>query len=120
MFSGVGQVATLSCANVLKPDCSTTTWIQERSGQRTVEVVKFGNIISSVCTDNPKSDNCDRSKRLSLHTSCSLHITDVISEDAGRYICRQYEKNDGTQTGTDAHVYLTVLCGKFCLFSRIM
>ncbi|KAG5277516.1 hypothetical protein AALO_G00118510 [Alosa alosa] len=101
VFSGAGGAATLSCENVIShyPDCSSTVWIYSRNTETTVRVVHLGKI---------RPDYTPRAERLRLLSDCSLHITDVTTEDAGVYTCRQYQ-SDGSQYGPDTPVYLSVL-----------
>ena len=78
VFSSVGGNVTLPCRNVVYPNCSSTTWTSSNSGPA-VGLVYLGKIDPGVATH--------RAKRLSLVSNCSLHITDVTTEDAGRYTC---------------------------------
>ncbi|XP_041950468.1 uncharacterized protein LOC121711173 [Alosa sapidissima] len=105
VFSSAGGAATLPCKNGISHDssCSTTTssitWIYSGRGKAAVEKVQLGKIIP---------ENTHRAERLSLLSNCSLHITDVTTEDVGLYICQQYP-NGGSRYGYDAPVYLSVL-----------
>ena len=103
VFSSVGGNVTLPCSNVVYPNCSSTTWVSSNPGS-TVELFAHGKINPDVATH--------RAKRLSLVSDCSLHITDVTTEDAGLYICQQYLRKGGPQHGEDADVYLFVLQGR--------
>ena len=103
VFSSVGGDATLPCRNVVYPNCSSTTWTSSNSGPA-VGLVYLGKIDPGVATH--------RAKRLSLVSNCSLHITDVTTEDAGLYACGQYLRKGGPQHGEDADVYLSVLQGR--------
>ncbi|XP_041950483.1 uncharacterized protein LOC121711187 [Alosa sapidissima] len=100
VFSTKGGAATLPCANVqYHRDCSSTTWIYSRnSSTAAVEEVTLGKI---------RPENTQRAERLSLLPNCSLHITDVTTEDAGLYTCQQYP--NGQKYGEDAQVHLSVL-----------
>ncbi|XP_076128294.1 uncharacterized protein LOC143109441 [Alosa pseudoharengus] len=101
VFSTKGGAATLPCANVQygHQDCSSTTWIYSRnSSTAAVEKVTLGKI---------RPENPHRAERLSLLPNCSLHITDVTTEDAGLYTCQQYP--NGQKYGEDARVHLSVL-----------
>ncbi|XP_041935094.1 endochitinase A-like [Alosa sapidissima] len=106
VFSSVGQNATLPCGNVAQPDCSTTTWIHS-DGKATVELVTLGKV--KECTDRPNSDECKRAKRLSLHSGCSLHITEVTTDEAGLYTCQQYGGKGEPKIRNDTSVHLSVL-----------
>jgi len=100
--SGVDGVR-LSCNKTLS-GCKSTTWIYNRfSHSAAVELINFG----------IKNEDTERHERLSLESDCSLNIKNVTEEDYGFYICRQYV--NGQQQGTDAHVYLHVLHGKFMI-----
>ena len=103
MFSSVGGNVTLPCSNVVYSNCSSTTWVISSSG---VELFINGEIRPDVATH--------RAKRLSLVSDCSLHITDVTTEDAGLYICQQYLRKGGPKYREDADVYLSVLQGRCC------
>uniref|UniRef100_A0A4W5JZ93 Ig-like domain-containing protein n=1 Tax=Hucho hucho TaxID=62062 RepID=A0A4W5JZ93_9TELE len=98
MFSRVGDDVSLPCNNVVYPNCSSTTWIYNRDGSTvTIEKVEFGKI------------KVDKTERLSLGSSCSLHVSNVRPEDAGLYTCQQYLTETGSQHGGDAPVDLSVL-----------
>ena len=103
VFSSVAGNATLPCRNVLHPDCSSTTWLSSSSGT-TVGLFTLGKIDPAEATH--------RAKRLSLVSDCSLHITDVTTEDAGRYTSQQFLREGGPRHGKDAHVYLSFLQGR--------
>ena len=112
VFSSVGGNVTLPCSNVVYPNCSSTTWTSSNSGPA-VGLVYLGKIDPDVATH--------RAKRLSLVSNCSLHITDVTTEDAGLYACGQYLRKGGPQHGEDADVYLSVLQGRCycCCFQAL-
>ena len=109
----MGGDATLPCRNVVYPNCSSTTWLRSSSGRAVVGLVTLGKIDTDVATH--------RAKRLSLVSNCSLHITDVTTEDAGLYACGQYLREGGLQHGEYAHVYLSVLQGRCycCCFQAL-
>lgn len=99
VYSSAGVTAILPCANVLShyPNCSSTTWIYDKDGNASAEEVVTHGITR-------------KANRLSLLSNCSLRITDVITEDAGVYTCRQYP--NGTKHGKDAVVHHLVLHSK--------
>ena len=103
VFSSVGGNATLPCSKEVPADCSSTGWIYT-SSTALVEMVINGEINPDVATH--------RAKGMSLLSNCSLHITDVTTEDAGLYTCRQFLSKVGPKHGEDAHVYLSVLQGR--------
>lgn len=93
-----GDVVTLKCAHVIDyPDCSSTTWLFNRNGT-TINEVKLGK----------KIENPARGGRLHLGSDCSLTVYDVRAEDAGVYICQQYDSH-GSQYGEDTLIYLSLL-----------
>uniref|UniRef100_A0AAY5KUY9 Ig-like domain-containing protein n=1 Tax=Esox lucius TaxID=8010 RepID=A0AAY5KUY9_ESOLU len=99
LFTRVGDTVSLSCTNVVYPNCSSTTWTYHRTGsQNAIEEVALGKI----------ETNSERADRLKVGSHCSLHISDVRAEDAGKYTCQQYLSN-GSQHGSDAPVHLSVL-----------
>ncbi|XP_043962815.1 uncharacterized protein LOC122825454 [Gambusia affinis] len=93
-----GDDVTLSCENVIDghSNCYTTSWIYSKTG-RTVELVYHGQVKDT------------RSDRLSVSANCSLVVKNVTDEDVGRYICRQFKKQGGSQSGSDALVRLSLV-----------
>ncbi|XP_076128960.1 uncharacterized protein LOC143110024 isoform X3 [Alosa pseudoharengus] len=101
VYSKERDYVKLPCENVISEDCSTTTWLYSTSGTRsTVEVVNRGKI---------QSDNTNIADRLKLEPDCSLKIINITSQDARKYICRQFLTEEGNQNGEDRLVYLSVL-----------
>ncbi|XP_034143740.1 uncharacterized protein LOC105008368 isoform X1 [Esox lucius] len=99
LYTRVGDNVSLSCTNVVYPNCSSTTWNYHRTGlESVIEEVGHGKI----------KTNSKRANRLKVGSDCSLHVSDVRAEDAGIYTCRQYLSN-GPQHGSDAPVHLSVL-----------
>ncbi|XP_031419666.1 uncharacterized protein LOC116219852 [Clupea harengus] len=88
VFSSVGGDATLPCNKEVPPDCSSTEWIY--AGPKAIGEVVIKGKISYTAFPH-------RARRLSLGSDCSLHITDVTTEDAGVYTCNSED------------VYLSVL-----------
>lgn len=105
VFSSVAGNATLPCRNVVYPNCSSTLWDYTNS-KDAVELVNHGKINRGAATRRA------RAKRLSLDFDCSLHITDVTTEDAGLYTCLQYLREGGRRHGEVADVSLSVLKGR--------
>ncbi|KAL2082139.1 hypothetical protein ACEWY4_021957 [Coilia grayii] len=101
VFSSTAGSVTLPCANEITgyPNCSSTTWLYSRDKKTTVEEVALGKI---------KPENTHRAERLSLLPNCSLHITNVSTQDAGLYTCRQCQST-GAKYGEDARIFLSVL-----------
>uniref|UniRef100_A0A3P8Y3Q6 Ig-like domain-containing protein n=1 Tax=Esox lucius TaxID=8010 RepID=A0A3P8Y3Q6_ESOLU len=99
LYSRVGDTVSLSCTNVVYPNCSSTTWTYHRTGlQSAFEEVGHGKI----------KTYSERADRLKVGSDCSLHVSDVRAEDAGKYTCQQYLSN-GSPYGNDAPVHLSVL-----------
>uniref|UniRef100_A0A3P9AKZ9 Ig-like domain-containing protein n=1 Tax=Esox lucius TaxID=8010 RepID=A0A3P9AKZ9_ESOLU len=99
LFTRVGDNVSLSCTNVVYPNCSSTTWNHHiKRLETTIEEVGHGKI----------KTNSERADRLKVGSDCSLHVRDVRAEDAGIYNCKQILSN-GSQHGGDAPVHLSVL-----------
>ncbi|KAI2666754.1 Obscurin [Labeo rohita] len=95
VFISSGENVRLPCNNHLH-DCKSTTWTYNNNSAA-VELINSG----------IKNKDIERHERLSLGSDCSLNINNIIKEDYGSYICRQYVNDK--QQGTDARVYLHVL-----------
>ncbi|XP_073799860.1 uncharacterized protein im:7142016 isoform X6 [Danio rerio] len=96
VFSRSGETVHLPCTNTVQ-HCrpSETDWIYSSYRRAAAdELIYLGekHIIS---------------ERLNLGSDCSLTISRVTTEDAGRYICQQW-RGDQKQ-GPDSHVYLHVV-----------
>ncbi|XP_023681599.1 uncharacterized protein [Paramormyrops kingsleyae] len=95
--SGTADNVTLSCKNVIEPDCSSTTWLYNTYRfTDTIELVTLGKIKDS-----------HMNEKIRLGPDCSLHIHNVSTADTGSYTCRQFIS--GTQHEHDALVYLSIL-----------
>ncbi|KAK6294867.1 hypothetical protein J4Q44_G00340930 [Coregonus suidteri] len=81
LYSNVGNDVSLPCANVVYPNCSSTTWLFWRSPQPITELVRGGQI---------RTETSARAERLRVESDCSLHVQKVRAEDAGQYQCLQY------------------------------
>uniref|UniRef100_A0A1A8EPE4 Ig-like domain-containing protein n=2 Tax=Nothobranchius korthausae TaxID=1143690 RepID=A0A1A8EPE4_9TELE len=94
-----GDDVTLSCENVIKGhrNCDTTTWTYSKAGKTAQELVTHGQV------------KYRRSDPLSLAGNCSLVLRNISAEDAGLYICQQYEGEGGGPSHPDAPVYLSVV-----------
>lgn len=102
VFSSEHGDISLPCGSVTYPKCSSTTWLYS-TYTASIEVFTLGEINMTAMKTQPQL------RRLSLLSNCSLHITDIASEDAGFYTCQQYLK-EGVKIN---EVYLTVLQGGF-------
>ncbi|XP_033979762.1 uncharacterized protein LOC117477205 isoform X2 [Trematomus bernacchii] len=98
-----GHSVTLLCENVIKHQdkCNSTAWIYSRDGRTAKELINLGQISAHVIS-KAEAD------RLSVTEECSLVVTNITREDAGRYICRQY-RSGGKQKGPDFQVLLSVI-----------
>ncbi len=105
VFISSGENVNLSCNNALH-DCKSTTWNYNTFRQSAaVELIGLG----------IKKDT-ESHERLSLGSDCSLNIKNITEDDCGLYICQQWTGvNRNQKQGTDAHVYLHVLHGKFMI-----
>ncbi|KAG9328279.1 hypothetical protein JZ751_015419 [Albula glossodonta] len=98
VYHKVGDDAILPCGNVVYPNCSSTTWIYNKHSSATTELVGHG-----------KVKGRERAGRLRVGSNCSLHISNVHTEDAGSYTCQQYLHVGAAPYGGDAPVRLSVL-----------
>ena len=101
-----GAEVTLPCDQVRDDhvNCGATTWsFSVSQSTRSVKLFVNRQLDTSVISRS-KAD------RLRLAANCSLVIREVTAEDAGRYICRQFD-----QTGRqykDHNVYFSVVNGE--------
>ncbi|XP_053301543.1 uncharacterized protein LOC128460396 isoform X2 [Pleuronectes platessa] len=99
-----GAEVTLSCGNVREDhvNCGATEWLFiDSEGNRSVKLFVNRQLDTSEISKS-KAD------RLRLAANCSLVISEVTAEDAGRYTCRQFDLT--TQPYEDHHVvYLSVV-----------
>ncbi|XP_034143739.1 uncharacterized protein PB18E9.04c-like, partial [Esox lucius] len=73
LYTRVGDTVSLSCTNVVYPNCSSTTWTYHRTGLRSaIEEVGHGKI----------NTNSKRADRLKVGSDCSLHVRDVRGHTA--------------------------------------
>nr|XP_040017030.1 uncharacterized protein LOC120808277 isoform X4 [Gasterosteus aculeatus aculeatus] len=95
---------TFPCESVIhdQKKCNSTTWLFSTSGS-TVALFELGKF---------KEGANNRSDRLNVTEECSLVIKKVKGQDAGRYICRQFESGEGSQVG-DVVYQLSVVDGAF-------
>ncbi len=106
VFISSGENVHLSCNNALRY-CKSTTWLYDRfRHSAAAELIGLG----------IKKKDTERHERLSLGSDCSLNIKNITEEDYGLYRCQQWTGvNRNQKHGTDAHVYLHVLHGKFMI-----
>uniref|UniRef100_A0A8C5DUC6 Ig-like domain-containing protein n=1 Tax=Gouania willdenowi TaxID=441366 RepID=A0A8C5DUC6_GOUWI len=96
IYHRAGDEVIMSC-NIVdssETSCSIINWLYNRDTSGTHTIVRDGQI-------NKVSPQADK---LSLDHRCSLTITNISSEDAGRYICRY-----GNTYEHDTNVYLNIL-----------
>ncbi|KAL2102440.1 hypothetical protein ACEWY4_001608 [Coilia grayii] len=88
-----GGTATLPCDSEGSPNCSSVSWYDHPNGWFFSD--------RKIWPDLPP----DRAERLSLLPDCSLHITNVTTEDAGDYRCKNH------LSGRSNYLFLQVLTG---------
>ncbi|XP_053301553.1 uncharacterized protein LOC128460399 isoform X2 [Pleuronectes platessa] len=98
-----GAEVTLSCDNVREDhvNCGANEWIFIDS-----EGTRGGNLFVNRQLDTSEISK-SKADRLRLAANCSLVISEVTAEDAGQYVCRQF--NQTTQTYEGHHVFLSVV-----------
>ena len=85
--------------------CDGTTWIFSRStNTAAVELIKLGQI-----GENAKA----KSDRLSVTADCSLVIKKVTVEDAGWYVCQQFNRSGQLQPDLGSLVVLSVVSSEY-------
>lgn len=105
--------ATLHCENekLGQEQCKGTTWLFiGKTSTAVVELFNYGEI-------NEDGKEKSNRLRLSLSENCSLVINNVTAEDAGSYVCEQWNGTKETSTGdtqlaNDSVVDLSVVTGE--------
>ncbi|XP_056309025.1 uncharacterized protein LOC130220806 [Danio aesculapii] len=108
VFSRSGETVHLLCRNTVqycRP--SETVWLYSSYRQRetltpTVELITLG---------VTKKDT-GKHERLNLGSDCSLIISRVTTEDAGRYICQQWTGDKKDRLYAQVSMYLDVVAAK--------
>lgn len=102
VFVRDGDDVTLTCDNVQdeQDKCNGTTWRYTSASSRepTVELISLGQIGSRV----------EDKDRVSVTEACSLEIKHIRTQEAGQYVCRQYDQSR-RQLPPDASVNLSVV-----------
>ncbi|XP_029984233.1 uncharacterized protein LOC115414988 [Sphaeramia orbicularis] len=97
-----GDGVTLPCTNVRdgQNQCNGTSWTFNKGRTRAAtELIQLGKI---------SEDAQDKSNRLNITEDCSLVFNKVKDEDAGLYLCRQYDES-GHERGRSSYVELSVV-----------
>uniref|UniRef100_A0A3P9H059 Ig-like domain-containing protein n=1 Tax=Oryzias latipes TaxID=8090 RepID=A0A3P9H059_ORYLA len=86
LYQRVGDDVLLPCrTKSSSSSCSDVTWLYQKDpNAASISEVKNGNVVQSSA----------RASRLSVSSDCSLLITDITDEDAGRFLCRVESKNE--------------------------
>uniref|UniRef100_A0A3B3YZ86 Ig-like domain-containing protein n=1 Tax=Poecilia mexicana TaxID=48701 RepID=A0A3B3YZ86_9TELE len=98
-FSKSGADVALSCKSpVVSFDCSAVRWLHYRGSTKPTLEIENGKVVQ----------RSGRAARLSVDSRCSLIITNITAEDAGKYTCQlqggfKGGLDGGTQEQTDAH-----------------
>ncbi|XP_078798806.1 uncharacterized protein LOC105357175 isoform X1 [Oryzias latipes] len=86
LYQRVGDDVLLPCrTKSSSSSCSDVTWLYQKDpNAASITEVNNGNVVQSSA----------RASRLSVSSDCSLLITNITDEDAGRYLCRLRNKNE--------------------------
>ncbi|XP_023808691.1 uncharacterized protein LOC105357175 isoform X5 [Oryzias latipes] len=86
LYQRVGDDVLLPCrTKSSSSSCSDVTWLYQKApNAASITEVKNGNVVQSSA----------RASRLSVSSDCSLLITNITDEDAGRYLCQLRNKNE--------------------------
>ncbi|XP_078798815.1 uncharacterized protein LOC144990092 [Oryzias latipes] len=86
LYQRVGDDVLLPCrTKSSSSSCSDVTWLYQKDpNAESITEVKNGNVVQSSA----------RASRLSVSSDCSLLITNITDEDAGRYLCQLRNKNE--------------------------
>ncbi|XP_016533343.1 uncharacterized protein LOC103146819 [Poecilia formosa] len=94
-FSKSGADVALSCKrDLVSFDCSAVRWLHYRGSTKPTLEIENGKVVQ----------RSGRAARLSVDSQCSLIITNITAEDAGKYTC---QLQGGA--GFDTDVYLFIL-----------
>ncbi|XP_078798809.1 uncharacterized protein LOC105358411 isoform X2 [Oryzias latipes] len=86
LYQRVGDDVLLPCrTKSSSSSCSDVNWLYQKDpNAASITEVKNGNVVQSSA----------RASRLSVSSDCSLLITNITDEDAGRFLCRLRNKNE--------------------------
>ncbi|XP_078798812.1 uncharacterized protein LOC101155651 isoform X1 [Oryzias latipes] len=86
LYQRVGDDVLLPCrTKSSSSSCSDVTWLYQKDPDAaSITEVKNGNVVQSSA----------RASRLSVSSDCSLLVTNITDEDAGRFLCQLRNKNE--------------------------
>ncbi|KAG7469606.1 hypothetical protein MATL_G00130700 [Megalops atlanticus] len=119
VFSSVGDNVALPCGTNVHRSCSAIAWKLKERFDFFLDVVQSGKVIAS---------DLERTTRLRVGQDCTLHISNLRTEDGGQYICEDEAANAttnlqlliitvtpsaplNTHTSASLHCYLTTAIG---------
>ncbi|XP_073799863.1 uncharacterized protein [Danio rerio] len=108
VFSSSGETVHLPCRNTdqqCRPAGTTWMYTFRQTYSQTTKIIVLG--VKEMATK----------VSMYLGSDCSLTLSRVMVEMAGRYTCQQWSEDQ--QYGPDAHVYLHVVAGNFLLMCSV-